>query len=53
MLKGVLIKDDEWGKAKPTNGAHFMLMGSADAPKDIEPPKDIKFIEDLPEVGAI
>lgn len=49
MIKGALLKDDEWGKAAPKDGATIMVMGSADA-KPVEPPKDLpKFVEDLPE----
>jgi ubiquitin carboxyl-terminal hydrolase 14 len=50
MLKGALLKDDEWGKAAPKAGATFMLMGSAEAHAGVEAPKDApKFVEDLPE----
>ena len=49
MIKGSLLKDDEWGKATPKEGAQIMLMGSADA-KVIEAPKEAHiFVEDLPE----
>mmetsp|Transcript_38368 Transcript_38368/g.85421 ORF Transcript_38368/g.85421 Transcript_38368/m.85421 type:complete len:521 (+) Transcript_38368:65-1627(+) len=49
MIKGGLLKDDEWGKQVPKEGATIMLMGSADA-KPVEAPKDVpKFVEDLPE----
>uniref|UniRef100_A0A7S0WQE3 Ubiquitin carboxyl-terminal hydrolase n=1 Tax=Chlamydomonas leiostraca TaxID=1034604 RepID=A0A7S0WQE3_9CHLO len=49
MIKGALLKDDDWGKAAPKDGATIMVMGSADA-KPVEPPKDLpKFVEDLPE----
>jgi ubiquitin carboxyl-terminal hydrolase 14 len=49
MIKGGLLKDDEWGKLQPKEGATIMVMGSAEA-KLVEPPKDIPvFMEDLPE----
>ncbi len=49
MLKGALVKDDDWGKAVPKDGVTFMLMGSAEA-VTVEAPKDTpKFVEDLPE----
>ncbi len=55
MIKGALLKDDEWGKAAPKEGATVLLMGSADA-KPVEPPKDAalpKFVEDLPEAQQL
>ena len=49
MIKGALLKDDEWGKAQPKEGALIMLMGSAEA-RLVEPPKEAHvFVEDLPE----
>ncbi|GLC34027.1 hypothetical protein PLESTB_000830100 [Pleodorina starrii] len=49
MIKGALLKDDEWGKAVPKDGMTIMLMGSAEA-VSVEAPKNIpKFVEDLPE----
>ncbi|KXZ51706.1 hypothetical protein GPECTOR_11g155 [Gonium pectorale] len=49
MLKGTLLKDDDWGKAAPKAGMTIMLMGSAEA-VPVEAPKDLpKFVEDLPE----
>jgi ubiquitin carboxyl-terminal hydrolase 14 len=49
MIKGALLKDDEWAKATPKDGAMIMLMGSAEA-KLVEPPKEAHiFVEDLPE----
>ena len=49
MIKGALLKDEEWGKAAPKEGATVMLMGSAEA-KPVEPPANLpKFVEDLPE----
>ena len=49
MIKGALLKDEEWGKATPKDGAMIMLMGSAEA-KLVEPPKEAHiFVEDLPE----
>jgi ubiquitin carboxyl-terminal hydrolase 14 len=50
MIKGVLLKDDEWGKAAPKEGAAVMMMGSADPLAAIEAPKNAPvFVEDLPE----
>lgn len=49
MIKGVLLKDDDWGKAAPKDGATVMLMGSAEA-VSVEAPKNApKFLEDLPQ----
>ena len=49
MIKGALLKDDDWGKALPKEGAVIMLMGSAE-PKLVEPPQEAQiFVEDLPE----
>ncbi len=49
MIKGALLKDDEWGRAAPKPGAAVMLMGSAEV-QVVEAPKDApKFVEDLPE----
>ncbi|EFJ53050.1 hypothetical protein VOLCADRAFT_78675 [Volvox carteri f. nagariensis] len=49
MIKGALLKDDEWGKSAPKEGMTIMLMGSAEA-VPVEAPKNIpKFVEDLPE----
>ncbi|KAJ9518527.1 hypothetical protein QJQ45_018561, partial [Haematococcus lacustris] len=49
MIKGALLKDDDWGKAVPKEGATVMLMGSAEA-KPVEAPKNLpQFVEDLPE----
>lgn len=45
MIKGALLKDDEWGKAAPKEGASIMLMGSADAKPVEPPPKEIVFVE--------
>jgi ubiquitin carboxyl-terminal hydrolase 14 len=49
MVKGGLLKDDEWGKAVPKAGQTLMMMGTADAiPTEV--PKNIPvFVEDLPE----
>jgi ubiquitin carboxyl-terminal hydrolase 14 len=50
MIKGALVKDDEWGKAAPKEGAAVMMMGSADPLAAIEAPKNAPvFVEDLPE----
>ncbi|GFR42512.1 hypothetical protein Agub_g3404 [Astrephomene gubernaculifera] len=49
MLKGALLKDDEWGKAAPKENMTIMLMGSAEA-VSVEAPKNAPtFVEDLPE----
>jgi len=49
MIKGALLKDDEWGKAVPKEGSTVMLMGSAEV-QVVEAPKDAPvFVEDLPE----
>ncbi|GLI66088.1 hypothetical protein VaNZ11_009810 [Volvox africanus] len=49
MIKGALLKDDDWGKAVPKDGMSIMLMGSAEV-VPVEAPKNIpKFVEDLPE----
>jgi ubiquitin carboxyl-terminal hydrolase 14 len=50
MIKGALLKDDEWGRAAPKEGAAVMMMGSADPLAAIEAPKNAPvFVEDLPE----
>lgn len=49
MIKGALLKDDEWGKALPKDGATVMLMGSAEAVTVEAPKTAITFVEDLPE----
>ncbi len=52
MIKGSLLKDEEWGKNPPKDGATVMVMGSAEAVPAalVEAPKDApKFVEDLPE----
>lgn len=50
MIKGALLKDDEWGRAAPKEGAAVLMMGSADPLAAIEPPKNAPvFVEDLPE----
>lgn len=50
MIKGSLLKDDEWGKAAPKDGATIMLMGTAEPITAVEPPKNAPvFVEDLPE----
>lgn len=49
MIKGGLLKDDDWGKQVPKDGMTLMMMGSADA-VPVEPPKNVPvFVEDLPE----
>lgn len=49
MIKGGLLKDDEWGKQVPKEGATVMLMGSAEAAVVEAPAQAPTFIEDLPE----
>jgi ubiquitin carboxyl-terminal hydrolase 14 len=49
MIKGGLLKDDDWGKQQPKEGQTLMMMGSAD-PIAVEPPQNVPtFVEDLPE----
>lgn len=49
MIKGALLKDDDWGKAVPKEGMTIMMMGTAD-PISVEAPKNAPvFVEDLPE----
>jgi hypothetical protein len=48
-IKGSLLKDDDWGKAVPKDGATVLLLGTADA-ISVEAPKNAPvFVEDLPE----
>lgn len=48
MIKGTVIKDDDWGTAKLKQGANLLMMGSADElPK--EPAEQVLFIEDMSE----
>jgi hypothetical protein len=47
--KAGLLRDDEWGKAAPKDGAVLMLMGSADAARVEAPANAPVFLEDLPE----
>lgn len=49
MIKGALLKDEEWGKALPKAGMTVMLMGSAEAVAVEAPTTAILFVEDLPE----
>lgn len=49
MIKGGLLKDEEWGKQVPKEGMTIMMMGSADAIKVDAPVNAPKFVEDLPE----
>jgi ubiquitin carboxyl-terminal hydrolase 14 len=50
MIKGALLKDDDWGKAIPKEGMTIMLMGTAGEPVTVEAPKNAPvFVEDLPE----
>ena len=49
MIKGTMLKDEDWGKAPPKDGATVMLMGSAEV-VSVEAPKEAMiFMEDLPE----
>jgi hypothetical protein len=49
MIKGGLLKDDDWGKQQPKDSQTLMMMGSAD-PIAVEPPQNVPtFVEDLPE----
>jgi ubiquitin carboxyl-terminal hydrolase 14 len=53
MVKGGLLKDDDWGKQQPKEGQTLMMMGSAD-PIAVEPPKNVPtFMEDLPEAKQL
>jgi len=48
-IKGSLLKDEDWGKAVPKDGATVLLLGTADA-ISVEAPKNAPvFVEDLPE----
>lgn len=50
LLKGAVLKDDDWGRAAPKNGMTIMLMGTAGDPVVVEAPKNAPvFVEDLPE----
>lgn len=50
MVKGGLLKDDEWGKQTPKEGQVLMMMGTADA-MPVDPPKTVTvFVEDLSDV---
>ncbi|XP_074640223.1 ubiquitin carboxyl-terminal hydrolase 14-like [Tubulanus polymorphus] len=48
MMKGSVIKDDEWGKVKLKDGVTLLMMGSADALPQ-EPAQKITFWEDMNE----
>ncbi|KAK2168526.1 hypothetical protein LSH36_16g07049 [Paralvinella palmiformis] len=46
MIKGAVIKDDDWGNAKIKEGSTLLMMGSADElPK--EPAEKPVFVEDM------
>lgn len=50
LVKGTQLKDDDWGKAVPKDGATVMLMGSADPLAAVHAPANAPtFVEDLPE----
>lgn len=50
MIKGGLLKDDDWGKQLPKEGMSIMMMGSAEPITSVEAPKNAPvFVEDLPE----
>lgn len=49
MIKGGLLKDDDWGKQVPKEGMTLMMMGSADAAPVQAPANAPTFVEDLPE----
>ena len=50
MVKGKIIKDDDWSNvaANMTNGCTLMMMGSADKLPET-PVKPVQFMEDLTE----
>lgn len=50
MVKGKIIKDDDWSNvaASMTNGCTLMMMGSADKLPEA-PVKPVQFMEDLTE----
>jgi ubiquitin carboxyl-terminal hydrolase 14 len=50
MIKGALLKDDDWGKAVPKDGMSIMMMGTAGEPVVVQAPANAPvFVEDLPE----
>ncbi|ELT88016.1 hypothetical protein CAPTEDRAFT_159540 [Capitella teleta] len=48
MVKGVVIKDDDWGSAKIKDGIMMMMMGTAEALPQ-EPAGKTVFVEDMSE----
>nr|XP_022315941.1 ubiquitin carboxyl-terminal hydrolase 14-like [Crassostrea virginica] len=46
MVKGAVVKDDDWGNIKLKDGAMFMMMGSADALPQA-PVEKTMFVEDM------
>lgn len=48
MVKGGLLKDDDWGKQTPKDGQTLMMVGSA-GEVVAAPQKALVFLEDLPE----
>lgn len=49
MVKGGLLKDDDWGKQTPKEGATLMMMGTADPVAVDAPATAVTFLEDLPQ----
>lgn len=44
MIKGTVLKDDDWGRVEPKGGMSFMVLGTAgELPKP--PEKKIVFLE--------
>ncbi|XP_014667665.1 PREDICTED: ubiquitin carboxyl-terminal hydrolase 14-like [Priapulus caudatus] len=48
MLKGAVLKDDDWGNLKIKDGTLFLMMGSA-GELPTEPREKPKFVEDMSE----
>ncbi|XP_060077354.1 ubiquitin carboxyl-terminal hydrolase 14-like [Ylistrum balloti] len=48
MMKGAVLKDDEWGKVKLKDGATLLMMGTADELPQ-EPVEKTVFMEDMSE----
>lgn len=49
MVKGGLLKDEQWGKQLPKEKATLMMMGTAEAIQVDVPADAVTFLEDLPE----
>eukprot|EP00798_Chlamydomonas_sp_ICE-L_P028982 gene28982-32170_t len=49
MIKGGMLKDDDWGKQVPKAGSTVMVMGSANAVVVEAPKEPMVWMEDLPE----